>query len=210
MGVLMSRYIQLAGYGIAAGFTLPAELQAAVAEVQGIDTDRIADHLIRDHAEVIAAEHIRPAFNELLAEVRKLPGNTATTVERAFAANPKGQSDYRKLAEFVARYQAILAAARCLYNCPVICDIDRGELFLDGAKVAPGNYFAPDAYKPAGPPRSDEFARLLYLAHEPDSGACLPSPAERRVSYEHFRQHGVTGGGNYAHNMAMKGDGWTF
>jgi hypothetical protein len=44
----MSRYIQLAGYGIAAGFTLPAELQAAVAKVQGIDTDRITDHLIRD------------------------------------------------------------------------------------------------------------------------------------------------------------------
>ena len=206
----MSRYARLTDYAAAGGFGLPAELQAAVAAVPaGLESDRLVDYQIRDHAEALTADYMRPAYDALLAEVRKLQAETPTTAAQAFYATPAAQANHHKLVVFVARYQAIIAAARMVFNTPTICDYDRRELFLDGTKVAPGKFYSPDVYEPAGPPRTDEFARLLYLA-EPDSGAYLASPSERLAAYEHFRQHGVSGAGNFAHDNAMRGDGWRF
>ncbi len=191
----MARYDRLEDYAQAAGFDLPEHLKAAAAR-ESKDPEngqRRLDAAITGAAEEITKEYLRPAFDALLAEVRReLPANTATNVTAAFAANPKGQAGYRALLGYTARYAAMLGAAGILYDyTPGVTtadetDKDMNGLFIDSTGVKNGNFNSIDVYQPAGPPREDEPARLLWLAHTLGA-AFLWSPKERRQRFERYR-----------------------
>src|SRR5207245_11479724 len=76
--------------------------------------DRVRNYMRSNHS-VIVTEHLRPAFDAVIAETRKTcPKDAPTTTDAAVRAT-NGPRDYLKLEALAARFVAIKAAAAVIY-----------------------------------------------------------------------------------------------
>jgi hypothetical protein len=159
--------------------------------------DRVRNYLKSNHSEIIR-DHLRPAFDALIAETRKTCPDTTPTTADAAVRVPNGARDYVKLEVLAERYKAILAAAAIIYGG---AGRDTHNMFAD-TKAGPDKTSRQFNYaEPRGP--KEPLARLLWLAHAPDAGPHLPTNAERDALLHGFQSRSVSA----AHNAAVNNTG---
>ncbi len=160
-----------------------------------------ADDIVRGYVKVnseqIVVETLRPAWEAVLADVRKNTNKgTPVTAEAAIDASDKVIAQYRKLKDLTKRFVAIKAAAQEIYG---LGGRDNWNLFADTQAHPKGTSGQYAFLEPAGP--SEPTARLLWLAHDQDAKPWLPTNAEREAASDKFQQHGT--GVSTAHNVAV-------
>jgi hypothetical protein len=166
--------------------TLPAWDGSARAELDA-DSIRAADNaadraddrvrnFMRSNGKEIVVECLRPAFDALIAETRKICPKDCPATTAAAVRLPNGSRDYLRLEVLAERYKALMSAAQIIYG---VGGMDTHRMFAD-TKAAPdrnsGQYFY---VEPRGPSPVEPLARLLWLAHGPDAQPFLPTSAER-------------------------------
>jgi hypothetical protein len=155
--------------------------------------DDLVRNFMRSRGGEIVMEHLRPAFDALVAETRKTcPKDCPATTEAAVRV-PNGSRDYLRLEALAERYAAIMSAAAIIYGAGA----DNHRLFAD-TKAGPDRNSVQFRYiEPRGP--SEPIARLLWLAHAPDAYPHLPTNAERDAALGGFNRQSATP----AHNAAV-------
>lgn len=154
--------------------------------------DRVRNFLRSNHS-MIVVEHLRPAFNALLAVVRKsCPSNCPTTADAAVRV-ANGARDYLKLESLTQRYKAIMRAAEIIYGP----GRDNHRMFADTTAGPDRNSVQFRYIQPRGP--AEALARLLWLAHAADANPYLPTNAERDAALNAFQTISTTA----AHSAAV-------
>jgi hypothetical protein len=158
------------------------------------NADNVVRNYMRSKGDVIVRDHLRPAFDVLIAETHKTcPANSPTTADAAVRV-ANGSRDFLKLEELAARYRAIIEAAQVIYGAS---GRDTHNIFAD-TKADPERTAQIQYLEPRGP--KDRPARLLWLAHAHDAHPFLPTNAERDLALNGLQRGTVTA----AHNAAVK------
>jgi len=156
--------------------------------------DDVVRNFMRSNDDTIVREHLRPAFEGVLAEVRKTcPKDSPTTAEAAVRA-PNGSRDYLKLQALAERYSAIMSAAQVIYGAG---GRDSHRMFADTQAGPDRNSVQYQYVEPRGP--AAPLARLLWLAYDPTAQPYLPTNRERDELVIGFAHQGIA---SMAHNRA--------
>jgi hypothetical protein len=159
------------------------------------NADNVVRNYFKSNHSVVVRDHLRPAFDALIAETRKTcPATTPTTADAAVRV-PNGARDYLALEALASRYMAIIDAAAVIYG-PV--GRDGHNMFAD-TQNGPDKSSAQFRYaEPRGP--KEPLARLLWLAHGEDAYPFLPTNAERDAALDAFQRGGHV---SAAHSAAI-------
>jgi len=80
------------------------------------NADNAVRNWLKSNHSLVVRDHLRPAFEALIAETRKTcPASTPTTADAAVRA-ANGARDFLKLEALAERYKAIMAASEVVYG----------------------------------------------------------------------------------------------
>jgi hypothetical protein len=184
--------------------TLPAWDGSARAQLDA-DSIRAADNaadraddrvrnFMRANGKEIVIECLRPAFDALISETRKICPKDCPTTTVAAVRLPNGSGDYLRLEVLAERYKALMSAAQIIYG---VGGRDNHRMFADTRAEPDRNAVQYQYIVPRGP--SEPLARLLWLAHAPDAKPYLPTNVERDAALGAFTQQLASA----AHNAAL-------
>jgi hypothetical protein len=166
---------------------------------------------IADRADSIVTDHLRPAFNQLLADARQaaadLNGYFLDDVAALITAPAKVRNAYAKLPALVTRWQVIeeaRAKVNFIGNRTVERDVDNlFGLFQNPLAFLHGYDPNGVARPPALPIPEDITARLLWLASDAAQAATpwFPTTTEQDAAWWNVYGAKVTAMSTNAHNM---------